>query len=185
MKRTLASIALSVVLVLAAGGGTAFAGTEYDYLLAPTSVCSNQMNLAASVAAQEQAMLCMHNYVRSKKRLPALATRSLLQDSSNLKSLDILRCADFSHQACGRETFYHTKRVGYAQGCWGAGENIAWGSGTRGSARSIMRAWLYSTPHRDNIFRSRFRDKGVGLVKGRFAGYSSAQVWTTQLGYRC
>ena len=39
MKRTLVSIALSVVLVLAAGGGTAFAGTEYDYLLAPTSVC--------------------------------------------------------------------------------------------------------------------------------------------------
>ncbi len=184
MKRTLASIALTTALMLTVGGGTAFAG-QYDYLLAPTSKCANQTNTNASVAAQETAMACMHNYVRSRKGLGSLATRSLLQSSSNSKSLDIVRCADFSHQACGRETFYFTKRVGYARGCWGAGENIAWGSGSLGSVRSIMRAWLYSTGHRENILRSRFRDKGIGLVKGQFKGYSNAQVWTTQFGYRC
>jgi len=184
MKRTLASIALTTALMLTAGGGTAFAG-QYDYLLAPTSVCANQTNTSASTAVQEGAMSCMHSYARAKKNLRSQANRGLLADSSNLKSLDIVRCGDFSHQACGRETFYHTKRVGYAQGCWGAGENIAWGSGSLGSVRSIMRAWLYSTGHRENILRSRFRDKGIGLVKGRFAGYSNAQVWTTQLGYRC
>ena len=184
MKRTLASIALTTALMLTLGGGTAFAG-QYDYLLAPTSVCANQTNTSALVAAQETAMACMHNYVRSRKGLPRLATRSLLQSSLNSKSLDIVRCSDFSHQACGRETFYFTKRVGYAQGCWGAGENIAWGSGSLGSVRSIMRAWLYSTPHRENILKSRFRDKGIGLVKGQFKGYSNAQVWTTQFGYRC
>ena len=184
MQRTLASIAVTTALMLTVGAGTAFAG-EYDYLLAPTTVCKNQTSTSASVAAQESAMSCMHNYVRSRKGLPSLATRSALLSAANSKSLDIIRCADFSHQACGRETFYWTKRVGYATGCWGAGENIAWGSGSLGSVRSIMRAWLHSTGHRENILRSRFRDKGVGLVKGRFAGYSNAQVWTTQFGYRC
>ena len=105
-------------------------------------------------------MACMHNYVRSRKGLGSLVTRSLLKRSANSKSLDIIRCRDFSPQACGRETFFFPKRVGYARGCWGAGENIAWGSGSLGSVRSIMRAWLYSAPHRENILKSRSRDKG-------------------------
>ena len=130
-------------------------------------------------------MACMHNYVRSRKGLGSLVTRSLLKRSANSKSLDIIRCRDFSPQACGRETFFFPKRVGYARGCWGAGENIAWGSGSLGSVRSIMRAWLYSAPHRENILKSRFRDKGMGLVKGRFKGYSNAQVWTAHFGYHC
>lgn len=184
MKRTLVSIAAAVALMLTAGSTSAFAG-QYDYLLAPSSACPNQTNTSASVATQEIAMRCMHNYVRTKKKLPSLATREKLLSSSGSKSLDIMRCG-FSHNACGRETFYWTKRVGYTSGgCWGAGENIAWGSGSLGSVRSIMRAWLYSDGHRHNLLNSKFRDKGVGLVKGRFSGYSNAQVWTTQFGYRC
>lgn len=184
MNRTLALIALTIALMLTAGGGSAWAA-EYDYLLAPTSVCANQLNTSASVATQETAMLCMHNYVRTKKGLPRLRTRSLLMQSSGYKSADILRCQDFRHTACGRGTFYWPKRVGYAVGCWGAGENIAWGSGSRGSVRSIMSAWLNSTAHRENIFKARYRDKGVGLVKGTFKGYSGVQVWTTHFGHRC
>ena len=51
-----------------------------------------------------------------------------------------LRCQEFDHQACGRDTFYWTRRSGYASGCWGAGEKIAWGSGSLGSVRAIMSA---------------------------------------------
>jgi uncharacterized protein YkwD len=142
-------------------------------------------NTSASVYAQEYAMRCMHHYVRSKRRLPTLATRSSLMSSAGSKSADSMRCQHFSHTACGREMAYWIKRVGYASGCWGAGENIAWGSGWRGSVRSIMSAWLHSDGHRHNILRSRYRDKGVGLVKGKFAGYSGAQVWTAHFGYRC
>ena len=81
---------------------------------------------------------------------------------------------------------YHLKRVGYtAGGCWGAGENIAWGTGSRGTVRSIMSAWLHSTGHRANILKSRYRDIGVGLRKGTFLGHGGAQVWTAHLGYRC
>ncbi len=190
MRRTLVLAAVTAALLLTTAVATAVAARPYDYLLAPTSVCTNQTNASQSVATQEYAMRCMHNYVRTKKGLPSLRTHSLLTDSSGYKASDILRCQDFSHTACGRDTFYWTKRVGYASGCWGAGENIAWGAGTRdgvqlGSARQIMSAWLNSEGHRLNILNPRFRDKGVGLVKGRYSGHSGSQVWVTHFGYRC
>ena len=131
-------------------------------------------------------MRCMHNYARAKAGRGALASNSLLASSSDAKTGDMMRCAQFSHTACGRETLYHVKRVGYTSGgCWGAAENIAWGSGSRGSVRSIMSAWLHSDGHRTNILNGRYREIGVGLRKGTFQGYSSAQVWTAHLGYRC
>jgi uncharacterized protein YkwD len=130
-------------------------------------------------------MGCMHNHVRSKRGLPPLVTRRQLTNAAGAKSADIVRCQEFAHEACGRDTFYWTKRSGYASGCWGAGENIAWGSGSLGSVRAIMSAWLHSDAHRRNMFRSPYGDKGVGLVKGTFNGYRGSQVWTAQFGYRC
>lgn len=184
MNRTLALIAVTTALLLTAGSGSALAH-HYDHLLAPSTACANQTNTSASVATQEYAMRCMHNYVRTKKRLPTLSTRSKLMSSAGYKASDIMRCQHFSHTACGREMVYWIKRVGYARGCWGAGENIAWGSGSLGSVRSIMSAWLHSDGHRYNILRSRYRDKGIGLVKGTFKGYRGAQVWVAHFGWRC
>lgn len=183
MSRTLALAALTVVFLLAAAGSAS--AHHYDSLLASTSACPGQTDTRRSVDAQERTMQCMHNHVRSKRGLRYLSTRSPLMSAAGSKSVDIMRCRDFAHQACGRDTFYWTKRSGYAIGCWGAGENIAWGSGSLGSVRAIMSSWLHSDPHRRNIFRSAYRDKGVGLVKGTFRGYPGAQVWTAQFGYRC
>jgi uncharacterized protein YkwD len=185
MHRTLALAALTIALLLAATGGTAFAD-HYNELLAPTSVCPNQTDPSDGVKAQERAMRCMHNQARKKKGLRSFNTVSALMDAAGRKAIDIMDpdCG-FSHTACGRDTFHWTRHYGYARGCWGAGENIAWGSGDRGSVRSIMSAWLHSDGHRKNILDRDFRDQGVGLVKGRFEGYPNAQVWVAQLGYRC
>lgn len=183
MHRKLALAALTVALALLATGGSASAH-HYDGLLAPGSECPGQTDTSLGVRAQERAMACMHNHVRSKKRLPRLATNGRLIDAAGRKAIDIMNCS-FSHTACGRDTFYWTRRNGYAQGCWGAGENIAWGSGSYGSVRAIMSAWLHSDGHRENILERDFRDKGIGLEKGSFEGRPNAQVWVTQFGYRC
>jgi uncharacterized protein YkwD len=183
MPRTLALVALTIALLLAATGSAS--AHHYDSLLAPTSVCPGQTDTRRSVDNQEWTMRCMHNHVRSKRRLPYLSTRSGLMSAAGSKSADMMRCQDFAHEACGRDTFYWTKRSGYISRCSGAGENIAWGSGSLGSVRAIMSAWLHSDPHRRNLLKAAYRDKGVGLVKGRFRGYSGSQVWTTQFGYRC
>jgi uncharacterized protein YkwD len=183
MPRTLALVALTIALLLAATGSAS--AHHFDSLLARTSVCPGQTDTRRSVDDQEWTMRCMHNHVRSKRGLPYLSTRSRLMTAAGSKSADIVRCQDFAHEACGRDTFYWTQRSGYTSGCWGGGENIAWGSGSLGSVRAIMSAWLHSDPHRRNLFKSGYRDKGVGLVKGTFRGYPGSQVWTTQFGYRC
>ena len=162
--------------------------THYDGLLAPLDRCgaSNQTNTTLSTSDQERIMGCLHNYARTKSGRSSLAANPLLTSSSDAKTADLFRCQQFSHTACGRETLYHVKRIGYtSSGCWGAAENIAWGTGTRGSPRSIMSAWLHSDGHRANILNRRYRDVGFGLRKGTFLGYENAQVWTAHLGYRC
>jgi uncharacterized protein YkwD len=77
------------------------------------------------------------------------------------------------------------RATAYATGCYGAGENIAWGSGPLGSVRAIMRSWLHSDGHRANLLAPRFRDHGVALRTGTMSGASRAAVWVHQLGYRC
>ena len=183
MIRRLALIALTTAL-FAVTGGTASA-THYDHLLAPSTSCPNQTDASMATTDQETAMGCMHNYARAKVGRSALRSNSLLANSSDAKSYDILRCQDFSHTACGREMLYHFKRVGYTScSTWRAAENISWGSGSYGTVRHRMSGWLHSDGHRTNILSSNYRDLGIGLRKGTFKGYSNAQVWTGHFGYR-
>ena len=128
-------------------------------------------------------MRCMHQYARKQAGRPALRGSALLQDSSNGKTADIIRCKDYSHTACGRPMSFHFKRVGYLS-CrsYGYAENIHYGPGDWGSVRTIMKGWLDSAPHRRNILNSSYRDVGFGLRKGDFK--NRAAFWTGHFGYR-
>ncbi len=186
MHLRLALVASLAAAVLAVGPATASAGT-YDYMVAPMTQCGGQKqtNTGLPTAEQEAVMFCMHNYARSRARRAGIRGHALLQTSSDRKTADMIRCNQFSHTACGRDTFFHVRAVRYtACRSWSVGENIAWGSGSYGSPRAIMTRWVNSTPHRTNILNSKFIHLGVGLRKGTFQGRSNAQVWTTHFGYR-
>ncbi len=185
MLRSTALVALATALLVAATGGSASA-THYNHLLAPSANCADQTNLSFSTSDQERVMRCMHNYARARVGRAALRGNALLTSSSDAKSADILRCQEFSHTACGRSSLYHVHRVGYTSaGCWGAGENISWGSGGYATVRSRMSGWLHSDGHRNTILSSRYRDLGLGLRKGTLNGSRGAHVWTAHFGYRC
>jgi uncharacterized protein YkwD len=185
MTRILLSLILGLVATLAVTGSASAAG-PYDKYLAPTNQCTPQLDRNASVDAQEKAMACMVNYARKAAGVtPALITNTSLTTSADRKAGDILTCQQFSHTACVRAFTYHMQQVGYATGCYGAGENIAWGSGSYGTVRSMMSGWLNSTGHRQNILNPRFRDQGLGLRVGTMSGYKGAAVWVNQFGYRC
>jgi uncharacterized protein YkwD len=183
MIRRLALVALTTALMVGATGGTASA-THYDHLLAPSTTCPNQTNTTLSTTDKENVMRCLHNYARSKVGRAALSNNYTLTTSSDAKSYDILRCQQFSHSACGRETLYHPKRLGYTScSTWRMAENISWGSGSYATVRSRMSGWLHSDGHRNNILSSSYRDLGLGLRVGTFKGYSGAHIWTAHLGY--
>ena len=183
MLRASALVAL-VSAFVPAMGGTAAADHHYDYLLASQSKCPNQTNRALSATDQERVMTCMHNHARKKAGKPSLRTHGALTRSAGKKADDMWRCG-VTHYPCGDDMWRRIREEGYMRGCYGVGENIAWGSGDLGDVRSIMSAWLNSKGHRRNILNGRFRDVGIGLVKGPYGGYRDAQIWATHFGYQC
>jgi uncharacterized protein YkwD len=172
---TLAFLAAALLAWIGAQAGTAAEATT------SRAACPGQGNGGAPAAAQERAMLCLVNRARSARGLVPLAAADSLTRAADRKSGDILRCGEFSHEACGREFTFWISHFGY-QGC-SEGENIAWGSGSLGTPRSIFRAWMYSQGHRENILGP-YEDTGIGLRTGRLEGYGGAHVWTQEFGSR-
>lgn len=179
-------LAVPTLLAALAFAAPAAASGPWDRLLAPAGSCGAQTDRSASGGAQERAMRCMVNFARRAQGVKPLLDRSgRMMRSADRKAADILRCGAFSHTACGRPFTYQLRATGYAAGCYGAGENIAWGSGSLGTVRAIMRGWLGSDGHRQNLLDPRFRDHGVALRTGTLGGQAHAAVWVHQLGFRC
>jgi len=127
-------------------------------------------------------MLCLVNRARANYGLSPLAAPSSLAWAAARKSVDVLRCDDFSHQACGRDSEYWVERSGY-EGC--AGENLAYGYGRTATPRYIFRLWMNSSGHRENILGAYpYDDIGIGLQVGALGGARNVHVWTQVFGIR-
>ena len=183
MKRPLvAALALACVALLAP---TTAGAAKLETLLAPPSSCPGQGDAEAPAAAQMRAMRCLTNFAREARGVAPLNRVGTLDRAGLNKAADMVRCDEFSHEACGREFTYWMEHLGYLHGpCARAGENIAWGSGRLGSARSIFTAWIHSKGHRANILSGDFDDLGIGLKIGDLEGNEGAHVWTQQFGSR-
>jgi uncharacterized protein YkwD len=156
-------------------------------LIAPETACPGQSDESLPASSQEATMACMINFARGTAGDAGLAGVAPLNDSSLDKASDIIVCGEFSHTACGRPFTYWLEQEGYAQagGCWGAGENIAWGTGGLGTVRSVLTEWVYSPEHLANMLSTSFDEFGVGLEVGPLNGYPDVHVWVTHFGARC
>jgi uncharacterized protein YkwD len=160
--------------------------TALRALAAPGASCVGVDDPNAPIAAQEAAMECMVNFARQEAGLPKLADSRRLDGSADNKAADILRCNQFSHEACGRDFLFWFRRADYLSSqCWWAGENLAWGSGSLGTVRSVMKAWLHSASHRANLLGAEYDDFGISLRVGALGGSSSAHLWVNHFGHHC
>ncbi|MEZ5076133.1 MAG: CAP domain-containing protein [Solirubrobacterales bacterium] len=183
MQGTRLTLALAAALLaLAAAPAEAPAARG---LLAPAQACPGQSRAGAAVDRQLRAMRCLTNFARRQRGLPPLRRVRALDRAAGRKSADILRCDEFSHEACGREFTYWVQRFGYLRRCSRVGENIAWGTGRLGTPRSLFSAWLRSPGHRANILRREYEELGLGLRTGRLEGNGGARVWTQEFGGDC
>ncbi|MGK2956011.1 MAG: CAP domain-containing protein [Solirubrobacterales bacterium] len=175
-----ASLLVAFALTLAVGA----APVQARGLIAPAKVCPNETGLKDRAKARKS-MICLTNYARKKSGLKRYRVKSRLTGSANYKAGDIIGCDSFSHSACGREFVYWIKVSGYTDDvAWSAGENIAWGSGSYGSSRSIFRAWMKSPGHRRAILSRVYRDLGIGLKVGTLNDVPKARVWVQHFGRR-
>jgi uncharacterized protein YkwD len=149
--------------------------------VAPEEACPNQTTPGLSVEEQAAVILCMTNYARGVNGLAPLKVNRQLGHAALQKSIDILGCNEFSHYACGRNFYFWDQKFGYLKGCWKIGENIAWGTGSFATVRSIVTRWLESTEHHENILGP-YTEIGIGMRIGTVEGVEGAAVWTQSFG---
>jgi uncharacterized protein YkwD len=165
---------LASILLITAPGAAAD-------LVAPSHDCAGQQNANAPRPVQKDAMRCLISYARDHAGAGRVSQNDTLNKAAGRKAGDVMRC-EFSHTACGHPADLYPRRFGYASGSWGWGENLAWGKGRRGTARSILIAWLGSPPHRETMLNPSYEDLGVGMKSGSFSGQSRSSVWVMQVG---
>lgn len=130
-------------------------------------------------------MRCMVAYARSESGLAPLTDDGALDRSAADKANDVIECDEFSHFACGRDFMYWMREAGYMSSpCWRVGENLAWGTNSYGTVRSIFRAWMSSPTHRANILND-FDQTGISLQIGTLAGQPGTHVWAQHFGTHC
>ena len=136
------------------------------------------------------ATLCLLNAERTSDGLVPLRSSGALRKAARAHSANMVRRRFFAHDCPGGSTV--DSRIGateYLRGRlrrWALGENIGWGWGNRATPQAMMRVWMDSKVHRDNILDDRFRHIGVGIVIGAPEDVRGrpAATYTTDFGVR-
>jgi uncharacterized protein YkwD len=129
----------------------------------------------ASRAQLQRAVVCLVNRERHSHGLPGLRENSRLNRSAQGWTNVMVTHRDFSH---GADFAARISRVGFD---WSnAGENIATGYAT---PATVVRAWMASTGHCQNILNPIYREVGTGVSNDKISGYSTlAGTWTQDFG---
>jgi uncharacterized protein YkwD len=146
-------------------------------LLAPAAAhaagtaCTGADMLAGqgSPAAARSTTLCLMNSERTARGLGALGAQPVLTTAASSYASQMVGEQFFAHTSPrGSTVLSRVRASAYLRGAtnWSVGENIAWGSGTLGTPRAIVQAWMESRGHRANLLSACFRDVGVGIVTG-------------------
>ena len=141
----------------------------------------------SSVATAKAATLCLLNDERATLGLGPLSAQADLEAAAKSYSQAMVQQRFFAHVSPGGQTLANrlTAYTGVARD-WTTGENLAWGEGAQATPSAIVRGWMNSATHRDNILNGNFREIGVGIVGGTPTGGLPAlsATYTTEFGSR-
>jgi uncharacterized protein YkwD len=177
-KVGLALAALLMVVMLAGGPDRLLAYAEGD------GGCSGAKRVPSAQTLEQArtATLCLLNAERAAEGLPALVEDARLTRAAQLHSDDMGNRRFYAHE--NPDGLTPSARV-YAQGLPRYGttvaENIHWAGGYRATPLRIMRDWMDSPGHRENILRREVTHVGIGIgfVAPDPAHKGPARVYTT------
>jgi uncharacterized protein YkwD len=162
-----------------------------------TAIVMVVLSLAVAVAApvahagsstNQQVLLRLINAERARHGLARLTLQSSLDSAAAAHSSEMLQRGYFSHSsASGISCVTRLRRAGYRRSgfsSWAVSEVIGWGKGIRGTPQVVLRAWLASPWHRPIILGARWRDVGIGCVKGTYGGRTGVFMYTVDVGRR-
>jgi uncharacterized protein YkwD len=120
----------------------------------------------------EASLLSAVNQARAAHGLAPVHLDAALERASRAHSAEMLRGEFFAHGAVfARLASFHVNGPVL-------GENLAWGTGSYGTASGIVAAWLASPEHRANLLRPGFTRIGIAAPLGTFLGNAGASVVT-------
>lgn len=162
MFRLLAIVAVATITILAAAA-------DPPESFAAACASANARTTQSSRPAVTRAVLCLINAERRKHGLRGLRLDPHLSKAAQDHSRDMVHRRYFSHTTPeGLSPAGRVRRAGYlgASRQWLVGENLAWGWHRLETAARVVRAWMQSPPHREEILHASFRDVGIGVVAG-------------------
>lgn len=125
-----------------------------------------------TLTSSERSLLAAVNEARAAHDLRPLRVDTKLVHAARAHSTTLLREDVFTHGAFAARI----ARSGARGPAFG--ENLAWGTGSYASAKSIVRSWLDSPGHRANLLRPGWDRIGIGARVGTFLGQGGATVVT-------
>ncbi|MDQ3849659.1 MAG: CAP domain-containing protein [Actinomycetota bacterium] len=145
---------------------------------------------AGNIPQIRTATLCLLNSERAERGRRVLRSNRTLRVAAQTYSEQMVRDSFFDHVSPTGGTLLGRIRgaTDYLRGtaAWSLGENLAWGSGERGTPGETVVAWMNSPGHRHNILDRGFRDIGIGVALGAPAATHGlpAATYTTEFGHR-
>jgi uncharacterized protein YkwD len=131
----------------------------------------------ATMTKEEQAFFDRTNEVRAKFKLPPLKSNPTLVYVARAHSVNMGKHKQMAHKLDGKDPADRADDAGYD--FLDVNENIAWW-GTA-DAGAVMKEWLESKSHRDNIL-GKFEEVGVGIASGPHPTKAGEKVvWITQV----
>lgn len=180
----MAATALAATLCLSVGIAAARRGSLV-YACPGAGKAPRQM----SMHQMRTSVLCLVNRLREHYQLAPLHFNRDLRISATHHSKDMVAHGYFAHDGSRGSTMeQRVLHSGYLARttAFYIGENIGGGMGRSfGSPVSVVRAWMHSTPHRENLLSTNFHDFGVGVARGfPGGGGSRAATYTLDFGSR-
>jgi uncharacterized protein YkwD len=125
------------------------------------------------ITDDEQNIVDLINQERKKHNLPPLKVIPVLCQVARAHSANMAKQNKMEHELDGKTPYDRIKASGYKYSL--AGENLARADV---SHDEVMKAWMDSKVHRENILDDEFAETGVGIAKGKEKVYYT-QVFAT------
>ena len=138
--------------------------------------CANadDTDATATTAQLAASTLCLINAERQAAGRTPLSTNATLEQTASAYANRINATQRFDHvDVDGHHVADRVTAAGGSLAAWDEiGENLGWGSMSSASPRALVRGWMDSPAHRDNILHSSFDRLGVGIAAGSLAADS-------------
>ena len=138
----------------------------------------------ANEARVKAATLCLLNAQRARTGAQPLSENEMLQRAAERHSLDMVKRKFFEHRnPDGVEPAARIVRTGYPPIM--IGENLGWGEEEESTPAEMVRLWMESPGHRENLLKPNYREIGIGLAYGAPEPQDvpkPAAVYTTTFG---